>query len=214
LRDSDFLARATDRSPDQTAFQSLPKAAQRRELHRHLIGLGIEPEFKLIKRLLSHPERCVTAPGGVSLQLGRDGKVEIIPKVSQFRGAELMVPVEEEQGEFSGLKFRAVLGNRRPRRLTGPQEWFDAAKLGVQVCLRHWRAGDRFQPIGMPDPVKLQNLFVNAKIQRNQRRELVVMENEKGQIVWVEGLRIGELAKICSDSSRFWRWEWERLGDE
>ena len=53
---------------------------------------------------------------------------------------------------------------RRPQT-----ERFDANAIGERIVLRHWRPGDRFQPIGMKSPVKLQDLFANAKVSRSER---------------------------------------------
>ena len=57
-------------------------------------------------------------------------------------------------------------------------EFFDADKVGGKITLRHWRPGDRFQPIGLKSPVKLQDLFTNRKIPRARRRELMVAAAE------------------------------------
>jgi len=60
-----------------------------------------------------------------------------------------------------------------PQKMAG-MEAFDADRVGDDITLRHWRAGDRFQPIGMKSAAKLQDLFVNAKISAAQRRELTL----------------------------------------
>ena len=61
----------------------------------------------------------------------------------------------------------------------------------------------------MSRPVKLQDLFTNAKIPAACRRHLVVAEAENGVIFWVEGLRIGELFKLgpATRASLCWRWK-------
>jgi tRNA(Ile)-lysidine synthetase-like protein len=60
--------------------------------------------------------------------------------------------------------------DQRPASNAGPtkskREIFDADKIGGKILLRHWRAGDRFQPIGLKSAAKLQDLFTNAKIPR------------------------------------------------
>jgi tRNA(Ile)-lysidine synthase len=79
------------------------------------------------------------------------------------------------------------------------------------VALRHWRPGDRFQPIGMPRSVKLQNLFTNARVPRRRRHELIVAESAAGEIFWVEGLRLGERFKLDKNTRRQLKWRWKRL---
>jgi tRNA(Ile)-lysidine synthase len=89
-------------------------------------------------------------------------------------------------------------------------EEFDSAKVGTTIVVRHWRPGDRFQPIGMSQPVKLQNWFTNLKIPAAKRRELLVAETEGGELFWVEDQRISERAKLTRETR--WRlvWRWNR----
>lgn len=91
-------------------------------------------------------------------------------------------------------------------------EWFDAALVGKRVVLRHWRPGDRFQPIGMARAVKLQDLLTNAKIPQARRRTLVVAATDAGDLWWVEGLRIGEEFKLRPATKRRLRWSWMNEG--
>jgi tRNA(Ile)-lysidine synthase len=91
------------------------------------------------------------------------------------------------------------------------QEFFDAEKIGGEIILRHWRAGDRFQPIGLKSAAKLQDLFTNAKIPRERRRDLIVAEAAGGEIFWVEDLRISENFKLTPGTKRRLIWNWRRL---
>ena len=91
------------------------------------------------------------------------------------------------------------------------QECFDADKVGSPVRLRHWRPGDRFQPIGMACPVKLQDFFTNQKVPRARRRRLIVATTADGVVFWVEGLRISERFKLTRQTIRRLQWRWKRL---
>ncbi len=90
-------------------------------------------------------------------------------------------------------------------------ECFDADKVGGDIVLRHWQPGDRFQPIGLSAPVKLQDLFMNAKISRERRHDLLVGTNAKGVLFWVEGLRLGECFKLDKNTRYQLNWCWKRL---
>jgi tRNA(Ile)-lysidine synthase len=90
----------------------------------------------------------------------------------------------------------------------------DADVVGTKVRLRHWRPGDRFQPIGMRTAAKLQDLFTNARVPSAERRHRVLAETERGEIFWVEGLRIGECAKIRPATARILTWRWARTRDQ
>jgi tRNA(Ile)-lysidine synthase len=90
-------------------------------------------------------------------------------------------------------------------------EFFDMEKIGRKIILRHWKVGDRFQPIGARTATKLQNLFTNLKIPRNERHERIVATTGRGEIFWVEGLRISERFKLDKQSERRLKWQWQRL---
>jgi tRNA(Ile)-lysidine synthase len=87
-------------------------------------------------------------------------------------------------------------------------EFFDADKIGSRIVLRHWQAGDRFQPIGMEQSVKLQDWFTNRKIPLAERRNLVLATTKSGEIFWIEGERIGEQFKLTSATSKRLMWKW------
>lgn len=65
------------------------------------------------------------------------------------------------------------------------------------LIVRTRREGDRFQPLGMKDEIKLQDFFVNSKIPRLQRdRVPIVASSKSGRIAWIVGCRPAEWAKL------------------
>jgi len=82
--------------------------------------------------------------------------------------------------------------------------------VGSRVMLRHWRPGDRFQPIGLGVQVKLQDFFTNEKIPRPARHQLVVAAAASGELFWVEGLRIADRFKLDKQTLRRLKWQWLR----
>jgi tRNA(Ile)-lysidine synthetase-like protein len=117
---------------------------------------------------------------------------------------------------FDGVRVRwrfdAVKKIKRPAARAAC-EFFDADEVGGRITLRHWRPGDRFQPIGLRSSVKLQDFFTNRKIPCARRRELMVAAAENGEIFWVEGLRISESFKLTRRTKRRLTWRWQRPDD-
>jgi tRNA(Ile)-lysidine synthase len=199
-------------------FDEIPVAVQRKILQRQLIELGVGADFELIEQLRAGPEKFVSV--GAQFAVARDmaGKVELRKQPeNKFNANELKIKLSAGAGhtEFNGRKFQWSLqrydGSRgrslhlRKARLI-LTEFFDADKIGSGIILRHWRACDRFQPIGLPKPAKLQDLFVNAKIPAAQRRKLVLATTAAGEIFWVEGLRISENFKLTPATRRQLKW--------
>jgi hypothetical protein len=63
----------------------------------------------------------------------------------------------------------------------------------------------------MACPVKLQDFFTNQKVPRDRRRHLLVAATAKGEVFWVEGMRIAERFKLTKPTIRRLQWRWKRL---
>ena len=159
------------------------------------------------------PDEPVTVRPGWQVSCGRDGRVILRKETERVFHAESM-GLELGGGgvaAWAGRKFEWQVESKAKITASPGREVFDADRIGTRVKLRHWQPADRFQPIGMAAPVKLQDLFTNAKIPGENRRKLVVAENEKGELFWVEGLRIGEVARLREETTRRLVWQW-RVG--
>jgi tRNA(Ile)-lysidine synthase len=210
---------ARQRVPTRLVFETLPVAVQRRVLQLQLSEAGVPADFELIESLRQSAD--VPANLGPQLSVLRDatGAVSLrLARPSDFNANETVVKLAGRAGEvtFDGVRVRwwfdAVKKFKRPAaRPAG--ESFDADKVGGRITLRHWRPGDRFQPIGLKSPAKLQDLFTNRKIPRARRRELMVAAAENDEIFWVEGLRISENFKLTPQTKRRLVWRWRHLDD-
>jgi tRNA(Ile)-lysidine synthase len=195
----------------------LPVAVQRRAVQQQLVERGIVPEFDLIERLRAKAKTLVAVGARLSISRDETGRLGFCePHEDSFQPGRLKLVFRGRSGVtiFSGTRIRWQIGRQsrfvRPQSVAG-REFFDADKVGGEVVLRHWRAGDRFQPIGMKTAVKLQDLFTNAKIPRARRRELIVATAADGEIFWVEALRVGERFKLGAATARRLRWEWRKV---
>ena len=192
----------------KVAFEKLPVAVQRKVLQRQLAELGAVADFELVEQLRASAGKFVSVSSGLSVARDATGKIRLQEQLEKkFDAAELKVKLQGRAGQvvFGGRQFRWQIRLQKKFALpnkTDGREFFDADKIGGEIILRHWRAGDRFQPIGLPSPVKLQDLFVNAKIPAARRRSLVLAATAGGEIFWVEGLRIGGRFKLLPGTKR------------
>lgn len=77
----------------------------------------------------------------------------------------------------------------------------DADKLSFPVLIRRRKPGDFFHPLGMGMRKKIQDLFVDEKIPRDER-DVVPLLTSKGDIAWVIGYRVDERFKIDKSTKR------------
>jgi tRNA(Ile)-lysidine synthase len=146
--------------------------------------------------------------GMVRLQLREIGQ-------DAFRNEIQSVSISKAKGqiEFGGARIDWVLGKQKGTRFPKFRsgcEFFDANRVGSEITLRHWRPGDRFQPIGMPVAAKVQDLFVNEKVPKKLRKGLIVATTASGEVFWVEKLRISERFRLHPETKRRLQWHWRR----
>jgi tRNA(Ile)-lysidine synthase len=208
------LAQKWLRARKRLGFARLALAVQRRVIQQQLFNLGQVPDFELIERLRATAGEPFAINARQTILREPSGML-CLRKIAEpaFSASQRRLVLRAKgNAHFDGLHLTWQIqktggANFRPEPC---REFFDAGKVGSAICLRHWRPGDRFQPIGCPSPRKLQDLFVNMKFPRAQRRQAVVAARGDGEIFWVEGLRIAQRFKLGPATTRRLSWQWRR----
>lgn len=85
----------------------------------------------------------------------------------------------------------------------GRCECFDADTIKFPLVLRRWQTGDRMMPLGMEGRSKLvSDLFQNAHFSAIEKATTWLIVDANGSIVWVLGLRISDLHKVTTSTTR------------
>ncbi|MGD0814499.1 MAG: tRNA lysidine(34) synthetase TilS [Verrucomicrobiota bacterium] len=217
--DADFVALTAGewikggRTPD---FDHLPVAAQRQIIHLQLRQARLSPDYDLIEHLRLRADQWMAVSADCSVSRDASGMVHRRRQASiPFSSSQRKLSLTGRKGApvFDGLKVHWEIVDDRGMIAAGKQanvEHFDADKVGAPIWLRHWRPGDRFQPIGTASPRKLQDLFTNLKVPPAERRGRVVAATRQGKIFWVEGLRMAEEFKLDKSTTRKLKWSWRR----
>lgn len=81
--------------------------------------------------------------------------------------------------------------------------YFDLDKLGPSssLAVRTFRPGDRFQPLGMDNPLKVKDFFISQKIPLESRRSTPLLVSGDF-IIWVVGHRIDDRYKIDKNTGK------------
>ncbi len=213
-----WLRKHSDKVLPENNFERLPIAVQRQILKLQLFESGISIDFDLVELLRRTPNQQIAVSADFLVSRDLKGLIHRYEhQRSEFNDHQLAVKLNEGGiTAFDGIKLkwqfkarRAGSGQTIPVTKKKGIEVFSADKAGGEIILRHWRAGDRFQPIGLKSATKLQNLFTNQKISRDHRHKLIVAEAGK-EIFWVEGLRISENFKVTPKTKRLLVWQWRR----
>jgi tRNA(Ile)-lysidine synthase len=212
---------------DKRKACALPIALQR-QLIRLAIGelLGdtrdIEAgHIEAVRGLLAKPVSKKTSLPHSLICWGGYDEVVITSEAKQFELPALLCPFPPLQSEFP-LKVpgeTALPGWRVTASIApGPMDEehrgrgeaisaeFDLGKTGAELFVRHRQPGDRFQPLGMSTPKKLQEFMVDAKIPLHWRERIPIVCSPQ-QIIWVVGWRIDDRAKITESTREILRLE-------
>jgi tRNA(Ile)-lysidine synthase len=71
-------------------------------------------------------------------------------------------------------------------------------RAGAKIVVRHWQAGDRMNPYGMAGSKKLQDIFMDQKIEKERRNHIPIFIC-RNKVIWIPGYRISEDWKVQPD---------------
>jgi len=201
---------------DKRSFADLPSA-----LKRHLLRASIEELLGNLKDIEArHIEEILDAlgkPAGkkISLPYGLTFTIEYDRYLLGSDAATLSpFPVLESEVKLnipgktgiSGWNIEAIVADPSGVKEEGekPSDFtarFDLDRAGNKLTVRRRQPGDRFQPLGMSQPKKLNGFMIDAKIPQTWRQRIPIVSSP-GQIRWVGGWRIDERVKVTSETKK------------
>jgi len=192
-----------------------------RRLYESAAGSTAELELVHVEQMASaafgRVGATVDLPRGLRLEtgydhvalLGPDDDGAPCPYPPSVGEAALPVPGEARLG--AGFRVTAGLG-AAPADLFDSSPWvsfLDPVLAGTSLRVRARRPGDRFQPMGMAAPKRLQDFFVDERVPRAWRDRVPLVESDRG-IAWVTGCRPAEWARLPAGARQALRLELSR----
>ncbi len=94
----------------------------------------------------------------------------------------------------------------RPRRPDASVLYLDAAIISddIPLTLRHWRHGDRIQPFGARFTTLVSDIFSDAKLSAEQKRDTLLLCHGD-TILWVIGLKTSAHFAVTPKTRRYFR---------
>jgi tRNA(Ile)-lysidine synthase len=179
----------------QGDLAALHPALQRRALLALASAQGLRPERKhleALRDLLAKGAGTVDLPGGYAT--AATGRLRF--------AAGKRLPLEQPlavaiagPGSYAFNSRELVVGG-------GGGIPVDLQRAPFPWILRARRAGDRFRPASGRTR-KLSDWFIDARIPKEERAELAVLEDARGEVFFVEGLRASAALRESDDGARF-----------
>ena len=200
------------RKLSRSALQQAPRALVRRALmawlnrHDSLASVGAAAMDLLLDEIFGSKKKHQVSAGSAYIVISEDS-VELLLETNQQSelseqshivevGTSLLLPTGASLGlsliELDPLVRETICSGQ----VDPAQEAYFSATQLEQVLVRGWQPGDRFSPIGMPGTKKLQDWFMDRHIPQKERKQLPVVLNEGGEIIWVPGFAPAESMRI------------------
>jgi len=207
---------------DKERFISLPTALQRHLLRasmEKLLGSLMDVESRHIEEIMTSLHKpagkIITLPDGLifAIEYGRyllgNNPTALSPFPSLETEHALQIPGITA---LPGWQVKADVMERKPITEEGNSwtAYFDLDQTGDKLTVRPRCPGDRFQPLGMSQPKKLNEFMIDSKIPQAWRRRIPIVCSPE-LIIWVAGWRIDERVKVTADTNQFLRLEFKRI---
>ena len=148
------------------------------------------------------------SPGKVfrseSHQLILDRDRLILCQIHQSTPLDIYISKELTECIWNRQKFSSRVESISKFQLSkdGTIAQLDHDLLQFPMKLRPWKNGDQFQPLGLKSKQKLSDFFIAQKIRLNHKKNIGILENGNGDIVWIVGFRISERYKISPNTKK------------
>ena len=212
-QDISFEIKALDELDAETRFRIIANTLD--QLEPGFIAL--REHHRLVDKILrgSRPNLAITLPHGIKVKRIYDRLIftnkqtrpvieDVFPiKSGENRLEPFKLILDIKLLEVDDNPLFAKKGQEGIFALDGNIAFFDADKIG-DLCVRTFKEGDRFSPLGMNNYVKLKDFFISRKIPKEQRRQIPLLISNN-DIIWIIGHRIDERYKVTERTKRVMR---------
>jgi tRNA(Ile)-lysidine synthase len=95
---------------------------------------------------------------------------------------------------------RSELTTKENVDFSGKNEvYLDLDKIQQPLIIRNRRNGDWFQPLGMQGRQKIKNFFIDHKIPRHERDEMILFVDQIS-VLWIENSNLSDRVKITAET--------------
>jgi tRNA(Ile)-lysidine synthase len=78
----------------------------------------------------------------------------------------------------------------------------NADELVFPLTLRSWQKGDIFKPFGLNGEKKVSDFLIGEKIPKYEKKQIPILVNGDGRIIWICGLRSDDRFKVKSNTKK------------
>ena len=109
-----------------------------------------------------------------------------------------------EKTEYGNIRLSMTLSENRGDNLITKEPScakLDNAKILFPLLIRKWKTGDYFYPLGMNKKKKLSRFFIDQKISKTAKENILVVVMDS-HIIWIVGHRIDNRFRVTANTKQ------------
>jgi len=126
----------------------------------------------------------------------------ILQKKSTSISDAVILGVQVERWQWNKSFFDTIWTDDCSIELDSNVAKIDSEKLQFPMTIRSWVEGDTFQPLGMRGKKKLSDFFIQRKVNLFDKKEVPILVNGNGEIVWIVGFQLDDRYKITQNTKK------------
>lgn len=132
-----------------------------------------------------------------TLEISRS-QMRLKENISSFSEIDISIDGDEVPCKKGNLSF--TIGTERPTRFDFDTLYIDIVDVHWPLKVRKWQLGDKMRPFGMAGRKKISDILIDQKVPIGEKSRIFVLEDKKGEILWLIGKKQSEKARIHSNT--------------
>ncbi len=135
-----------------------------------------------------------------------DREIISIKSKEQLIVREQLIKIDQTKAVFGSYFLSIKLVETMPSSFITEAHtiYVDEENFIYPLKLRAWREGDTFKPFGMNGEKKISDFFISQKIPVNIKKNIPILVNGDGKIIWVCGLRNDDRFKVKPNTKKIY----------
>ncbi len=96
------------------------------------------------------------------------------------------IPVQQQISTHEQVQFEWTSSIEQEIETNTHKVFVNPTELVFPLCVRRWKAGDYFYPLGLGKKKKLKKFFADKKLNLAEKENIWIVESNK-KIIWVVG---------------------------
>ena len=189
-------------------FGHLSEAVKRRVILNFLNKNHIDYSFERIDEVINFIDESCNLKSGNTLSIGENlwifassSRIKLIHSI-RSGVVKSCITVNRENSTFfpelgKTLTIESWSGDKPSKfpKENSNEAFADLSEVQETLFLRTRKPGDRIQPFGMKEKIKLKNYFINKGVPEFERDNILLLTTET-EVLWVIGVGMSELLKV------------------